>query len=54
MKLEHLTNRTATNLHSELSSALIKGSEFSISSAFINDEAIEFIELVVQTSSPFR
>lgn len=43
MKIEHLTNKSATNLHSELSSALMKAGEFSIATAFINDEAIELI-----------
>lgn len=43
MKLEHLTNKSATNLHSELSSALMKAGEFSIASAFINNEAIELL-----------
>jgi HKD family nuclease len=43
MKLEHLTNKSATNLQSELSSALMKAGDFSIATAFINDEAIELI-----------
>src|SRR5205814_7364435 len=43
MKLEHLTNNSATNLHSELSSVLMKANESSIATAFINDEAIELI-----------
>ncbi len=43
MKLEHLSNKSATNLHSELSSTLMKAGEFSIATAFINQEAIELI-----------
>jgi HKD family nuclease len=43
MKLEHLTNKSATNLHAELSLAFTKAGEFSIATAFINDEAIELI-----------
>jgi HKD family nuclease len=43
MRLEHLTNKSATNLLGELSSVLMKAAAFSIASAFINDEAIELI-----------
>jgi len=44
MKLEHLTNKSATNLYNELSAKLMSTDEFSIGSAFINDEAISLIE----------